>query len=1035
MFLSRTQIKNSEQIKMANTMRYRLALDLGSTSLGWAMIRLDAEDRPCAIIKAGVRIFPDGRNPKDGSSLAVTRRDARSMRRRRDRLLKRKNRLLDALTRLGFFPQQHQERAALVKLNPYVLRAKGLDEALSGPEFARALFHINQRRGFSSNRKTDKNDNDSGTLKRAIKELREKLVHENCRTLGEWLAKRHASGDSVRARLRGKTQKDKAYDYYANRAMIADEFDTLWAEQAKRNPALFTEVAGAELKDILLHQRPLKPVVPGRCTLIPEEPRAPLALPSTQRFRIYQELNHLRILTAGLQDQVLTLAQRDTLAALLENKSDVTFKNMATTLKLPGTTSFNLEDIKREKLKGNATSAALSKKEYFGAAWYRFEPALQDDIVTQLLEEASESRLIEWLQIHTGISEAIAEKIVNASLPEGYGRLGRTALGRILPVLISDVVTYDKAVIGAGFDSHSALSHSQQTGEVMEALPYYGIPLRRHVAFEKNNPRNDEERYGKIANPTVHIGLNQVRVVVNALIKEYGHPDEIIIEVTRDLKLSRERKLEIQREQKEKQDLNDIHVKEACRVLELEPTHLDKAKRREISQKMQLWRELNPKNSMDRCCPYTGERICIDRLLNGDVEIEHILPFKRTLDDSLNNKTVALTRANRVKGNQTPYEAFGRTPRADYDYEAILQRATMMPANKKKRFAIDGMEQWLDGEKDFLPRALNDTAYLSRIAKEYLSCVCPHNKVRAIPGRMTAILRGKFGLNQFLSGNELKNREDHRHHAIDAMVIGITDQGMLQRFANANANGHVLRLADDLLFPWSIPSYKKHVERALQHIVISYKPEHGYQGAMHEATAWGLRDDGQVQHYPPPEEGKNRKRKVETRNVIPFSNAKALERHGVNAEGLAKPYKGYVGGSNYCMEIWRNETGRWESEVISTFQAYQIIRAHGEEAGWKKLRNPKMTQSGKPLVMRLMNKDYVRLEIDGKIRTMVIAKIGGNGQFFMADHNEANVDARNRDKENSFGYVSKMAGSLQKASGRRCTVSETGKLRDPGFKA
>ena len=60
-------------------MRYRLALDLGSTSLGWAMLRLDAENNPCAVIKAGVRIFSDGRNPKDGSSLAVTRRDARAI--------------------------------------------------------------------------------------------------------------------------------------------------------------------------------------------------------------------------------------------------------------------------------------------------------------------------------------------------------------------------------------------------------------------------------------------------------------------------------------------------------------------------------------------------------------------------------------------------------------------------------------------------------------------------------------------------------------------------------------------------------------------------------------------------------------------------------------------------------------------------------------------------------------------------------------------------------------------------------------------
>lgn len=184
---------------MPTRMRYRLALDLGSTSLGWAMIRLSADNAPCAIIKAGARIFSDGRNPKDGSSLAVTRRDARAMRRRRDRLLKRKARMMRALIAHGFFPRDTAERKALETLNPYTLRAKGLDDALAPAEFGRALFHINQRRGFKSNRKTDKKDNDSGALKTAINKLRQDLLATSCRTVGEWLHKRDAAGERVRA--------------------------------------------------------------------------------------------------------------------------------------------------------------------------------------------------------------------------------------------------------------------------------------------------------------------------------------------------------------------------------------------------------------------------------------------------------------------------------------------------------------------------------------------------------------------------------------------------------------------------------------------------------------------------------------------------------------------------------------------------------------------------------------------------------------------------------------------------------------------
>ena len=287
---------------------------------------------------------------------------------------------------------------------------------------------------------------------------------------------------------------------------------------------------------------------------------------------------------------------------------------------------------------------------------------MQDQIVEMLLTEASESVLVDWLQENTDVDEAAAERIASARLPEGYGHLSRAALGRVLPELIKDVVVYSEAVTCAGFESHSALSHAQQTGEIMDSLPYYGIALRRHVAFAKDNPRNDEERYGKIANPTVHIGLNQLRKVVNALINRYGHPSEIIVEVARELKLSREKKLEIQKEQKFRQDRNQDRIREACATLGLTPNNLDKAKRRELVQKMQLWKELNPNDPANRRCPYTGEQISIGRLLSNEVEIEHILPYSMTLDDSLNNKTVAMRSANRDKGNRTPHAALGTRP-------------------------------------------------------------------------------------------------------------------------------------------------------------------------------------------------------------------------------------------------------------------------------------------------------------------------------------------------------------------------------------
>lgn len=151
-----------------------------------------------------------------------------------------------------------------------------------------------------------------------------------------------------------------------------------------------------------------------------------------------------------------------------------------------------------------------------------------------------------------------------------------------------------------------------------------------------------------------------------------------------------------------------------------------------------------------------------------------------------------------------------------------------MSKNKGKRFAEDGYERWLKEDKDFLARALNDTAHLSRIAKKYLSLICPPKRVRAIPGRMIALLRGTFGLNQLLSSDTSKNRNDHRHHALDAAVIGVTDQGLLQRFSYANANARSMQLTrfvENMPLPWE--TFRKHVERGLSNIIVSHKPDYG----------------------------------------------------------------------------------------------------------------------------------------------------------------------------------------------------------------
>jgi CRISPR-associated endonuclease Csn1 len=325
---------------------------------------------------------------------------------------------------------------------------------------------------------------------------------------------------------------------------------------------------------------------------------------------------------------------------------------------------------------------------------------------------------------------------------------------------------------------------------------------------------------------------------------------------------------------------------------------------------------------------------------------------------------------------------------------------------------------------------------MSKVAREYMSLICPNTRV--IPGRMTAMLRGKFGLNDVLGLNGEKNRNDHRHHAVDACVIAVTDQGLLQRFAKASASAReqqLNRLVENMTFPWGTDAgreYFNSVKRAIDAVWVSHKPDHSHEGAMHEDTAycpphldkknmWRTRGIG----------GNNpNERDAKSNAIIAIHGDSNSTRHARTPDEMTAPYKGYVGGNNFCIEIVRDEKGKWEGEVISTFEAYNLAREHGTQ----RLRHPNLSISDKPLVMRLMIDDVVRLDVDGRTCSMRVAKIGGNGQIFMALTNEANIAARNSSKEDAFGYTSKTAGTLKKSKARRVSISPIGELRDLGFK-
>lgn len=1032
---------------------YRLGLDIGANSIGWTALLLDERGDPYAILDMGSRIFPDGRTQKSGASLARDRRLARGQRRRRDRYLSRRDELMNALIALRLMPADKQERKALARLDPYKLRKSALSETLEPSELGRALFHLNQRRGFKSNRKAGGGE-DKKTATQARKDregLRQAIRESGNPTLGEFLAARRKRGRPVRARPR--------QELYPDRAMYEREFDEIRARQAEDH--VLAPAQWSELKRIIFHQRPLKPVEPGWCLLEDGEPRAPKADLAAQEFRILQEVNNLRLVLPGGGGQPLNPDERARVLERLREGKDIELQEPVKILKLPDGASLNLARGGRKAIKGDQTTKRLADKNLFGNGW--FERSDQAAVVEFLIDAEDPEQVRLKAEQDWGLDADRAQRLAMAELPPGYVHLSLKAIRNLLPHL-REGKGYDEAVKDAEYPHHSDFRNA----EAHDRLPYYGVVLERDVmGANRNAPESDEaKRYGRFPNPTVHVGLNQLRRVVNRLIEVYGKPQEIVVELVRELGMGAKQLQAAQKTLKKNEERN-ARYREWLQKANVKATP-------ETFRKLRLWEE------QGEVCVYTGRKLTFDMVISNKTEIDHILPRSWSLDNAMSNRVVCVAAANALKGDKTPYEAFAGDPDG-YDYAAILARADKLPDSKKWRFLIDARQ--VKGE--FLDRHFNETAYLSRTACQYLAYLYDEKnegkvRVRAIPGLMTALLRDAWKLG--------KTRKDHRHHAVDAFVVANTTQGLRKRFADASAEGTAERLAAQVPDPW--PGFRDDFQETVERVIVSYKPDHGSRdpksrkttGQLHNDTAYGLlKTPGEVVVRKPltkfkkqdldavrdpalrkalhalwDETGGNTKRKEDASSS--FSEKARVEGVLLNGKGKRqyprsvrvldkvdalpiadesdKPYKGFKRDSNAFAEIWsipagKNKDGKkrkagWKVIVVPTFEFNQ--RGFDE----KSLRPHPAAKR----VARVHADDMAALGEGADRKIVRVRKItgGGNPSIVLDEHFEANVAKRAADKSDSMKENKYSAGKLRASAFRKVGVDEIGRLRDPGFR-
>lgn len=885
-----------------------LGLDLGTNSIGWAVVDTTQNQ----ILDTGVRIFPAGIEPDtigqgdSEKSRNATRREKRQIRRQYFRKRLRKIKLLELLIDQGMCPLSHgelnkwknwdknkkdegrafpqtEEFLEWLKLNPYVLRTKAINEQVSLIELGRIFYHFIHRRGFLSSRKSKEESNiyTKGKPEENILPINETKEKIRGTTLGAYLHSiSYKDKEPFRIITDDLGREIRVRGRYTLRDMYIAEFDQIWNKQSeyydlngrkvisrkirvlhgsltnKRNQhkinylqdrfgkdnveiiegdtsyqAKFISHSTVSLKEklggviisttddegnlvvdyrskesVLFWQRPLRsqkqliancrfendlPVIrsngeylhdkTGKVVRRSKKP-CPISHPEFELFRAYQFINNIKY---G-KNQNLTEFQRQKVLDLINNNdTGFDFKKIPQELNLTYE-KFNFED--EFKVQGSTTLKKLRKlftedvwEDKYDEIWHCFH-FFDDD-----------EKLYSKLQQDFGYTGDI-DRIKKTKLKDGYASVSLKAIRNIMPFLIKGY-QYDRAVVLGGVrnafgrrweyfkdDQYiieraviDILGDDNKEGEAIEKIKdRLSAPIIGY-GFSKDDPRftqlyhhsqeiektdnllHEIPEIENLRNPIVQQALNETRRLVNLLLDNYRdkhganfHFDRINVEMARELRNNKSARQEMSIKIRENEKKNE-EARQRLAEFGLKPS-------RDNIQKYLLFKEIENRASGPVICPYTGKIININNLLGSEnaIQIEHIIPYSISLDDSFGNKTICEAKFNGLKGEKTPYQFYCENPDPELwgipkfsatedGWDAIAERAfRLLPYVKAKRFTSKKEFE----RQDFIERQLNDTRYISREAKELLSAIC--KDVRVLPGQVTAELRHLWGLNNVL---------------------------------------------------------------------------------------------------------------------------------------------------------------------------------------------------------------------------------------------------------------------------------------------
>jgi len=1067
-----------------------LGLDIGVTSIGWAVIDYNSARETGQILRLGCRIFPEARDP-DGTPLNQNRRQKRMMRRQLRRRRERRRALNEYLAEIGLLPAfcsrnaqgQATETDAwhlLMRSDPIALRKRGLTEMLTPHELGRALYQLAQRRHFKG-RDLDNDEDDQDveattTEKSKSKGKRKKTATEETADSSEQSADEKAAKagrDSTLAALKksGETlgeylsAKAAAHERqrgtHANRATVLNEFERLWDAQAVHHETLRDPAIRERVQEAIFAQRPVfwRKNTLGTCRFMPGETLCPRGSWLSQQRRMLEKLNNLAI--AGGNARPLDKEEREAILAILQTQGSMKWTAVRKALKslykargeagAENSLKFNLELDEKGTLLGNPLEAKLAG--IFGNAWANHprKQAIRDAthqrlweadysevgtqrVVIRPLSERKQRRAAaaEKLMADFGVTAEQAAALQDLKLPTGWEPFSVAALQEFMPHLEAGVrfgtLTNSPERKWQAWREETFPEREQPTGEIHDRLP---SPTRKHP--------EELKRMASLRNPTVVRVQNELRKVVNNLIRLYGKPDLIRVELAREVGKSKREREEMQvgqrRQEKRRKDAR----------ADLESKGIKEPSREDI-EKWLLWKEC------DRFDPYSGQPISFDALFGTpEFDVEHIWPRSKSFDNSFANKTLCEKSYNIRKANRIPFDAFREDPEWEDMKDRVwaLVKNGRMNAGKAKRFC---REKPL--EDDFTARQLTDTSFAARQAVAFLKRLWPDvgigaPNVQVVTGRVTGQLRRLWGLNHILSDDGEKTRADHRHHPVDALVVACTDPGITQRLSRYwQARDSGTAQQPHFNPPWS--TIRADAEKAVAEIVVSHRVRKKVSGPLHKDTIYGdTRKDVTtktgtyrlfVTRKPVSSLSKgeiegicdDRVREIVTQHVVerggdpkkafppyptlgpdgpPIQRVRLTIRQQTSL--MASVSTGYADlGSNHHIAIFRQPDDKADYEVVSLFEAARRL-AKREPVVRRRHEN------GAVFVMSLASGDTLEYPDGDKKGYWIVQGAWANGQIVIESANDAAHKTTTRPAP----------GALLRDNVRKISVDPVGRVR------